>query len=221
MGPTADAPVLRYYDIGPGVTAFSTTRYGGYSSGPYGGMNVNRWCGDDPETVARNMTALGNTLWPDKYKDGKIVIPHQTHGTKVVHVDSKLMAMSITERDKALESTDALMTDIEDVCIGVSTADCIPVLLYDNEHRAVCAVHAGWRCTVERCPVVVVGTQVYAASVTSVASVGASVWVVFHVAQVHRAASAFSGAAIYFYVIYEIGFCHILMDNIINILQRY
>ena len=71
MGPTADAPVLRYYDIGPGVTAFSTTRYGGYSSGPYGGMNVNRWCGDDPETVARNMTALGNTLWPDKYKDGK------------------------------------------------------------------------------------------------------------------------------------------------------
>jgi len=74
---------------------------------------------------------------------------------------------------------------------------------------------------VEQCPVVVVGTQVYAASVTSVASVGASVWVVFHVAQVHRAASAFSGAAIYFYVIYEIGFCHILMDNIINILQRY
>ena len=42
------------------------------------------------------------------------------------------------------------MTDVPQLCIGVSTADCIPVLLYDSIHRAVSAVHAGWRGTVLR-----------------------------------------------------------------------
>jgi len=32
----------------------------------------------------------------------------------------------------------------------VSTADCIPLLLYDPRHHAVCAIHAGWRGTVAR-----------------------------------------------------------------------
>jgi len=36
------------------------------------------------------------------------------------------------------------------VCIGVSTADCIPVLLFDPVHQAGCAIHAGWRGTVQR-----------------------------------------------------------------------
>lgn len=39
---------------------------------------------------------------------------------------------------------------MEGVCIGVSTADCIPVLLYDEEHRATAAIHAGWRGTQAR-----------------------------------------------------------------------
>ena len=42
------------------------------------------------------------------------------------------------------------MTDQKGVCIGVSTADCIPVLLYGEEHRAVAAIHAGWRGTLAR-----------------------------------------------------------------------
>ena len=42
------------------------------------------------------------------------------------------------------------MTDQKGVCIGVSTADCIPVLLYDEEHHAVAAIHAGWRGTLAR-----------------------------------------------------------------------
>ncbi len=42
------------------------------------------------------------------------------------------------------------MTDMKGLCIGVSTADCIPVLLYDEAHHATCAIHAGWRGTVKR-----------------------------------------------------------------------
>ena len=45
---------------------------------------------------------------------------------------------------------DALMTDVKGICIGVSTADCIPIIIYDSQHAAVCVVHAGWRGTVQR-----------------------------------------------------------------------
>ena len=40
------------------------------------------------------------------------------------------------------------MTNIPGVCIGVSTADCIPIIIYDPEHRAASVVHSGWRGTV-------------------------------------------------------------------------
>ena len=49
-----------------------------------------------------------------------------------------------------LEEVDALVTHLPGFCICVSTADCIPVLLYDKEKQVVAAVHAGWRGTVGR-----------------------------------------------------------------------
>jgi purine-nucleoside/S-methyl-5'-thioadenosine phosphorylase / adenosine deaminase len=48
--------------------------------------------------------------------------------------------------DRAREG-DALITDEIGKCIGVRTADCVPILLLDCRHRAVAAVHAGWRGT--------------------------------------------------------------------------
>ena len=48
------------------------------------------------------------------------------------------------------EATDAVITDKPGLCVCVKTADCIPVLLYDERQRIVAAVHAGWRGTVSR-----------------------------------------------------------------------
>ena len=48
-----------------------------------------------------------------------------------------------------LEGVDALITNEPNVCIGVSTADCVPVIMYDAEHKAIAVAHAGWRGTVE------------------------------------------------------------------------
>ncbi|MGM9740044.1 MAG: peptidoglycan editing factor PgeF [Candidatus Cryptobacteroides sp.] len=68
--------------------------------------------------------------------------PHQTHSTNVAYVDR----VGLTRED--LEGVDALVTNLTDIAIGVRTADCIPVLLYDPVHRAVGAAHSGWRGTV-------------------------------------------------------------------------
>ena len=71
-----------------------------------------------------------------------VVQPHQTHSTVVAHVNRP----GLTRDD--LEGVDALVTDLQGVAIGVRTADCIPVLLYDPVHRAIGAAHSGWRGTV-------------------------------------------------------------------------
>ena len=73
-----------------------------------------------------------------------VVQPHQTHSTVVAHVDRP----GLTREE--LEGVDALVTELPDVAIGVRTADCIPVLLYDPVHRAIGAVHSGWRGTVNK-----------------------------------------------------------------------
>ena len=140
-------PQLQYYDFGEGVTAFSSTRHGGYSQGSYGTFNINRYCGDDPQAIAQNREALCQLLGVD---DDRLLMPHQVHLTEVVKVDEAFLRLSADERQQRFEGVDALMTDVGRVCIGVSTADCIPVLLYDPVHHAVCAIHAGWRGTVQR-----------------------------------------------------------------------
>ena len=53
-------------------------------------------------------------------------------------------------RTGVLQQADALLEDHPGSVIAVKTADCIPILLVDERHRAVAAVHAGWRGTVAR-----------------------------------------------------------------------
>ena len=138
---------LTLYELAPEVVAFSTTRHGGYSLGRYGEFNVNRYCGDNPADIRRNEELLARQLG---IGIDRLVMPHQVHGDRVLKVDGGFLALPAAERLQALEGFDAVMTSEKGVCVGVSTADCIPVLLYDSEKQAVCAVHAGWRGTVAR-----------------------------------------------------------------------
>ena len=134
--------------MGPGVMAFSSTRHGGVGKGNYASFNINYYCGDNPEDIEANRGALCQLLGVDRFH---LVYPHQVHGDKVIIIDRQwLESMSPAERFSSLEGKDAVMTNLAGVCIGVSTADCIPVLLYDAVHHACCAVHAGWRGTAQR-----------------------------------------------------------------------
>lgn len=132
-------PQLTYYDLGDHVVAFSTTRHGGCSTGNYSGFNINNYCGDETSHIVENRRSLAAVLGID---DNHIMMPHQVHGTEVRRIDGP--------QQEVIEGVDAVMTDVPQLCIGVSTADCIPILLYDETHHAVCAVHAGWRGTVKR-----------------------------------------------------------------------
>ena len=144
---TMRMPQLKYYNFGEDVTAFSTMRQGGYSKGNFGEFNINRYCGDSEEAIRKNREALCRLL---AISDDHLLMPHQVHLTEMTIVDETFLSKTADERQQALEGVDALMTNIKEVCIGVSTADCIPVLLHDPVHHAGCAIHAGWRGTVQR-----------------------------------------------------------------------
>lgn len=133
--------------MGKGVKAFSTTRDGGVSSGAYAGFNITHYCGDSPEAVALNRATLCAWLALD---DDRLLLPRQTHGDSVLCVDEAFLAHVPEERAALLHGVDAVVTNVPRLCIGVSTADCVPVLLYDAVKGCVAAVHAGWRGTLAR-----------------------------------------------------------------------
>ena len=140
-------PVLSYYDIADGAMAFSTQRGAASDADAYSDFNINEFCGDSPTHVARCREALAGEIGVPA---DSIVVPHQVHGTEACVINSGFLTMPAAERRMLTEGADAVMTDVRGVCIGVSTADCIPVLLYDEEHHAACAIHAGWRGTLQR-----------------------------------------------------------------------
>ena len=72
-------------------------------------------------------------------KSDKIYIPRQTHSTNVKIITLENLA------DNHPVNCDAIVTCIPGIIIGVNTADCVPVLLYDPENRIIAAAHAGWR----------------------------------------------------------------------------
>lgn len=150
-------PKLLRYDISDNITAFTTTRKGGYSFGNYASFNANHYCGDTPKSVEKNRQLLAEALG---ITTSKLIIPHQTHSTNVLHINSDILSALDKQHNnkentqvptpEQLEGVDATITDIPGICICISTADCIPILLYDGKHKASAAIHAGWRGTLGR-----------------------------------------------------------------------
>ena len=64
---------------------------------------------------------------------------HQTHSARVIRVEEPGLA----------GEGDALITRTPDLLLAIKTADCVPLLLVDFNHRAVASVHAGWRGTAQ------------------------------------------------------------------------
>jgi len=73
-----------------------------------------------------------------------VTLARQVHGYRTAVIDRPGMIMD------DLQGYDALVTNLRGCAVGVRTADCVPVLLYDSVHHAIAAVHAGWRGTLVR-----------------------------------------------------------------------
>ncbi|HEY5571095.1 MAG TPA: peptidoglycan editing factor PgeF [Bacteroidales bacterium] len=131
----------------PGIVHFVTTRSGGCSKGNYDSLNLTSYTGDDPSHVAENRRRLCHAL---DIKENRLILPYQTHSTNLLNIDAVFLALSEEEQHTKLQGIDGVITALPGICVCVSTADCIPILMYDREHDIVAAVHAGWRGTVQK-----------------------------------------------------------------------
>lgn len=129
------------------LTHFATTICGGVSEGSYGTFNLSLYSGDDIDAVAQNRERLADALG---ILEEDILVPYQTHEDKILLVDKAFLEKSDLEKVKLLNGVDALITNQRGICIAVTTADCVPVLLHDPVKNVFAAVHAGWKGTVLR-----------------------------------------------------------------------
>lgn len=104
---------------------------------PIGDGRMNRLLTYDLGSGAEAFSTKRNAPLPYPVIQG-----HQVHGSRVAVVDRPGIIR------EELEGYDAFVTNLPGVAIGVRSADCVPVLLYDPVKRAVAAVHAGWKGTV-------------------------------------------------------------------------
>ena len=134
---SCDTGLLRHLVCHPEVCAFSTTRHGGVSTGTYASLNCTPYTGDDPQCVSRNQEILLASL-PQRPEE--LIIPWQTHGTRVLPIDDAFLSANEEQRHALLQGIDALVHRPAGICLCISTADCIPILLYDRKHQAIAAV---------------------------------------------------------------------------------
>lgn len=137
-------PILNKFER---ITHFTSTRQGGVSSGNYASLNLGRFSGDEAEKIQENFRRLLQTIG---IKDEQIHLPYQTHEDIVFNIDEDFLSLDKTARKEKLHGVDALITNVPNQCIGVSTADCVPILIYDPAKQAIGTAHSGWRGTCSR-----------------------------------------------------------------------
>lgn len=129
------------------LLAITTERNGGVSTGNYESLNLCHYVNDNPENVTRNRQIFCNNLGIDA---SQLIFPRQTHSDHILVIDEKFLKLTTKKQTPLLEGVDALITAKKSICIGINTADCVPVLLFDPEREVIAVAHAGWRGTVAR-----------------------------------------------------------------------
>ena len=111
------------------------SRKEGFSKGIYKSLNCGKGSKDKKKNVYRNLSFVSKKM---KIDLNRLFLMHQTHSSKV---------FIITKKNKDLKKfySDALITKLKGVALGVVTADCVPIILYDIENQIIACIHAGWK----------------------------------------------------------------------------
>ncbi len=117
----------------PNLVHGMSTKIGAINEPPFYN-NLSSRVGDNPEYVKANRAEFLGKLG---IKESLLAVPHQIHATNI----------EIVDKPGFYSDRDGLITQTKNVFLVISTADCIPVLLYDKTKEIVAAIHSGWRGT--------------------------------------------------------------------------
>ena len=110
------------------------SRKKGFSKGIYNSLNCGRGSKDNKKNIQKNLKFVAKLMGVEKTK---LILMHQTHSNKVVEVKRN------NYRKKII--ADAMVTRMRDLAIGVVTADCVPIIIYDVKNQIIGCIHAGWK----------------------------------------------------------------------------
>ena len=111
-------------------------RMGGKSTGLYKSLNCGPGSFDKKKNILKNLQIVQKKI---KSKSKKIILLNQTHSNKFYYMDKNLKLIN-----KKFNG-DALITDRRNTPIGVLTADCVPILMFDKQKKLIASIHAGWK----------------------------------------------------------------------------
>jgi len=108
-------------------------RLGGYSNGIYKSLNCGTGSSDNKKNIKKNIKKVCSKI---KCNKNKLVLLNQIHSNKVY---------SLNSTSKKKFNGDALITDKRKLALGILTADCAPIFIFDPYKNIIAAIHAGWK----------------------------------------------------------------------------
>jgi|TARA_B110000881_G_C18591155_1_gene528060 YfiH family protein len=111
------------------------SRKNGFSKGVYTSLNCGFGSNDNKINVVKNLEFVTKSLG---LNSDNLMLMNQTHSNKV---------QVINNENKFIKrfNSDALITKVNGLALGVLTADCVPIILYDDKNRSIACIHAGWK----------------------------------------------------------------------------
>jgi len=111
------------------------SKNGGVSEGLYNSLNCGLGSRDKKENILNNLAIVSKKIG---VRNKNLFLMNQTHSNKVV---------IINENNKNIQriNSDALITKLKNIAISVLTADCIPILVYEEVNQIIACIHAGWK----------------------------------------------------------------------------
>ena len=106
----------------------------GFSSGVYKSLNCGRGSKDSKKNINKNLNFVAKKMG---VKKNKLILMYQTHSKKVIEIKENNLKKKI--------NADAMITKMKGVALGVVTADCVPIILYDINNKIIGCIHAGWK----------------------------------------------------------------------------
>jgi YfiH family protein len=110
------------------------TRHGGVSSAPYDSLNLSDRNGDHEKSVSKNRALVATAFG---FNEDELILLDQMQRDQILLLEEPVLTLP-----SPLEY-DALITNSPNTCLGIQTADCIPIFVVDQKKRVIAAIHAG------------------------------------------------------------------------------
>jgi len=110
------------------------TRIGGFSKNNYSSLNCNLSSGDNQLIVKKNIQIATNLL---NLKNKKLKLPKQIHSDIIKEINKTNLNNEII--------ADGLITSDFSIALGILTADCSPIFIFDKSKSFICCLHVGWK----------------------------------------------------------------------------